>query len=110
MEKSDLVGEAVARIGVSWTNATGTVDAIFGAVAAVLVRPEQVRMAGFGPFATRDWSTRGAPNPRTGDRVATAASTASTFKPTKVLRGAVNGSATPCSESNGWRGRDRVRC
>ena len=94
MKKSELVGEVVARTGLSRTDAAGAVDAVFEAVTEALRRREDVRVAGFGQFATRARPARTARNPRTGEPVAVAASTAPTFKSARALRDTVNGGAS----------------
>ena len=90
MNKSEIVGEVAARTGLSRTEAGGAVDAVFEAVAEALGRREEVRIAGFGQFATRSRPARTARNPRTGEPVAVGASTAPTFKPARALRETVN--------------------
>ena len=94
MNKSDIVGEVAARTGLNRTDAAGAVAAVFEAVTEALGRREEVRIAGFGQFATRSRPARTARNPRTGEPVAVAASTGPTFKPARVLREAVNAGVT----------------
>ena len=69
-------------------------DAVFEAVIEALARREQVRIAGFGLFATRCRLARAGRNPRTGEPVAVAASTAPTFKPARALRETVDSGAS----------------
>ena len=66
------------------------VDAAFAAIAEALARGEDVRIAGFGTFGTRNRPARTGRNPRTGESLNIAASTAPTFKPGKPLKDAVN--------------------
>lgn len=95
MNKSDIVGEVAARTGLSRTDAAGAVNAVFTAITEALGQQEEVRVAGFGLFATRSRPARTARNPRTGESVAVAASTVPTFKPAKALREAVHADVTP---------------
>lgn len=90
MRKSDIAARVVDRTGMSRADAAGAVDAVFEAVAEALARREQVRIAGFGLFTTRSRAARAGRNPRTGEPVAVAASTAPTFRPARALREAVN--------------------
>ena len=56
MKKSDIAAQVADRTGLSRTDAAGAVDAVdavFEAVIEALARREQVRIAGFGLFATR---------------------------------------------------------
>ena len=94
MKKSDIAAQVADRTGLSRTDAAGAVDAVFEAVIEALARREQVRIAGFGLFATRYRPARAGRNPRTGEPVAVAASTAPTFKPASALRETVNGGAS----------------
>jgi len=63
---------------------------VFEAIAEALARGEDVRIAGFGTFGTRSRPARTGRNPRTGESLEIAASTAPTFKAGKPLRDAVN--------------------
>ena len=94
MNKSELVGDVAAGTGLSRPDAASAVDAVFEAVTEALARREEIRVAGFGQFATRSRSARSARNPRTGEPVAVAASTAPTFKSASALRDAVNSGAS----------------
>ena len=67
MEKSDIAAQVADRSGLSRTDATGAVDAVFEAVIEALARREQVRIAGFGLFATRCRPARAGRNPRMGE-------------------------------------------
>ena len=69
------------------------VAAVFAAVGDSLAKGEPVSIAGFGTFTTRSRPARQVRNPRTGEAIAIAASTALAFKPGKALRDAVNAGA-----------------
>ena len=94
MKKSDIAAQVADRSGLSRTDATGAVDAVFEAVIEALARREQVRIAGFGLFATRCRPARAGRNPRMGELVAVAASTAPTFKSARALRETVDSGAS----------------
>ena len=95
VNKSDIAGRVAGRAGVGRSAAGDAVDAVFEAIAEALARGEDVRVAGFGTFGTRSRPARTGRNPRTGESLNIAASTASTFKAGKPLRDAVNaGSAS----------------
>ena len=55
----------------------------------LLVR-DTVTIAGYGAFSTKSRPARTGRNPRTGESIAIAASTAPSFKPAKAHRDAVN--------------------
>ena len=90
VKKSDITGRVAGRTGVGRLAAGDAVDAVFEAIAEALARGEDVRIAGFGTFGTRSRPARTGRNPRTGESLNIAASTAPTFKAGKPLKGAVN--------------------
>ena len=90
VNKSDIAGRVAGRAGVERSAAGEAVDAVFEATAEALARGEDVRVAGFGTFGTRSRPARTGRNPRTGESLNIAASTAPTFKPGKPLWDAVN--------------------
>ena len=70
--------------------AGNAVDAVFEAVGEALANGEEVRIAGFGTFGTRNRPARTGRNPQTGESLSIPASTAPAFKPGKTLKDAVN--------------------
>ena len=72
--------------------ATGWAQSRIGpAIAASLAKGEDVRLAGFGAFETRERAARTGRNPQTGEEIAIAASTSVGFKAAAQLKRAVNG-------------------
>ena len=90
MKKSDIAGRVADRIGLSQSAAGNAVDAVFEAVGEALANGEEVRIAGFGTFGTRNRPARTGRNPQTGESLSIPASTAPAFKPGKALKDAVN--------------------
>ena len=90
MKKADVAGRMVDRTGLSRAAAGNPVDAVFEAVGEAFARKEDVRVVGFGRFTTRNRPACTGRNPRTGEGLSIAASTAPAFKPGKALRDAVN--------------------
>ena len=90
MSKSEIAGRVADRIGLSRSAAGDAVDAVFEAVGEALANGEEVRIVGFGTFGTRNRPARTGRNPRTGESLPIAASTAPVFKPGKALKDAVN--------------------
>ncbi len=87
MKKSDIAGRVADRTGLSRSAAGEAVDAVFEALA----NGQEVRIASFGTFGTRNRPARTGRNPRTGESLSIPASTAPMFKAGKGLRDAVNG-------------------
>ena len=90
MNKSDLVRHIAEETGQTRSAAEAAVNAMLSGIAGSLARGEAVSLPGFGTFGTRSRPARTGRNPRTGESVEIAASTAPTFKAGKPLRDAVN--------------------
>ena len=65
-------------------------DVVFEVIGEALARGEDVQIVEFGAFGTTSRSARMERNPRPGESLTIAASTAPTFKANKSLRDAVN--------------------
>ena len=90
MNKSEIAGRVADRTGVGRSAAGDAVDAVFEAIGEALTRGEDARIVGFGTFGARSRPARTRRNPRSGESLNIAASTAPTFKPSKPLKDAVN--------------------
>ena len=84
MNKSQIADRLAGRMGLSRSAAAGAVD-------AALAEHEEVRIAGFGTFATKHRPARTGRNPRSGEAVSIPASVAPAFRAGKALKDAVNG-------------------
>ena len=83
MNKSDLAARVANQTSMSSSGANAAVNAAFSAI------------AGVGTFSTNSHPARKGRNPRTGETIAIADSTAPSFKAGKTLREAVNGPTLP---------------
>ena len=93
MNKAELAERMAERTGMSKAVARDAVDGVFAVIGEALADGEEVRIAGFGNFGTRNRPARTGRNPRTGGTVSIAASTSPTFKAGKTLKDAVNAGA-----------------
>ena len=91
MNKSELGSQVASQFSLTRATADNLVSAVFSAISETLAREENVTIAGFGTFSTNRRAARKGRNPRTGESIDIAASTAPSFKPGKMLRDAVNG-------------------
>ena len=89
MNKRELAAQVAARTSLSQSDADAAMRAVFSAIADALASGETVTIAGFGAFSTRSRPARPGRNPRTGETITVAASTAPSFKAGKTLRDAV---------------------
>ncbi len=90
MNKMDLIAAVAEETDLSKAKASEVVDAVFGAIEKSLKQKVEVRLVGFGTFATVDREATKGRNPRTGDEIDIPASTAVRFKAGKTLKDAVN--------------------
>ena len=90
MNKRQLADGIAARTGMGKPAALEAVDAVFAEIGEALARGDEVRILGFGAFVTKSRPARSARNPRTGETIQIAASTAPAFKAGKPLKDAVN--------------------
>ena len=66
------------------------VDAVLGAIGKALKEDQEVRLVGFGTFATARRKGGTGRNPRTGQEIEIPASVSVKFKAGKILKDAVN--------------------
>ncbi len=69
-------------------------DLVFEIMAESLERGEKVKISGFGNFTVRQKRARRGRNPKTGEEVQILARRVVTFKPSPILRKAVNKGGT----------------
>ena len=94
MNRTELGERLAVRTGMTKAAAKDAVDGMFEVIGEALANGEDVRILGFGTFATRERPARTARNPRTGENVSVPASTVPVFKPGRPLRNAVSGGAS----------------
>ena len=70
-------------------DAKATVDFVFNSIKNALVQGEEVRIAGFGIFATKDTEARKGRNPQTGEELDIPASKKVSFRVASALKDAV---------------------
>jgi DNA-binding protein HU-beta len=90
VNKMDLIAAVAEQTELSRTKATEVVDAVFSAIEGALRKQEEVRLVGFGTFATAQRRAGTGRNPRTGAEMEIPASTTVRFKVGKGLKEAVN--------------------
>ncbi|WP_207458541.1 HU family DNA-binding protein [Azospirillum sp. SYSU D00513] len=90
MNKNDLVAHVADTSGLSKTDATKAVDAVFEGISDSLKKGDEVRLVGFGTFAVAERAASEGRNPRTGEKITIPASKQPKFKPGKTLKDALN--------------------
>ena len=67
MNKMDLIAAVADQTDLSRAKAAEVVDAMFDAIEAALKKKDEVRLVGFGTFATAERKAATGRNPRTGE-------------------------------------------
>lgn len=91
MTKADLAQKLHESMGVSKKDATSHVEELLDLIKNTLESGEQVKISGFGVFESKQKSARRGRNPQTGEAITIEARKVLTFKPSTVLRDAING-------------------
>jgi DNA-binding protein HU-beta len=91
MNKSEFTTQVAERSGITKTQASKVVDAIFGAndgiIAKALKKGDKLSLTGFGTFGVSKRAARTGRNPRTGKPIQIAASKSASFRAGKTLKG-----------------------
>jgi DNA-binding protein HU-beta len=85
----ELIAAVAEETDLSRAKATEVVESVFGTIERALKGKDDVRLVGFGTFATAERKAGTGRNPRTGETMEIAASTTVRFKPGKSLKDAV---------------------
>ena len=98
MTKADIVETIYERVGFSKKESAELVETIFEVIKEALVNGEKVKFSGFGNFIVREKNARKGRNPQTGEEIQLAARRVLTFKPSLVLKNALNEGGTSATE------------
>ena len=91
MTKADIAQIIYARIGgFSKKESIDLVDLVFETMKETLGRGEKIKISGFGNFVLRDKRQRQGRNPQTGDPIMITERRVLSFKPSQILKNALN--------------------
>jgi len=90
MNKNELIGAVASTAGISKTQASDAVEAVFGSISKELSSGGEVRLVGFGTFMVANRKATTGRNPRTGEAIQIAASKQPKFRAGKSLKESVN--------------------
>ncbi|MCB9759152.1 MAG: integration host factor subunit alpha [Alphaproteobacteria bacterium] len=90
MTKADLVERVYDNVGFSKKEATEVVETVFDTMKEVLSRGEKIKLSGFGNFVVREKAARKGRNPQTNETIMISSRRVLTFKPSQVLKSALN--------------------
>ena len=80
-----------ASTGLTKKESAELMEAVFTAIKTTLESGEKLKIAGFGNFEIKQKADRRGRNPQTGETITIGARRVLTFKPSSLLRQAVNG-------------------
>ena len=90
MTKADIIETVYEKIGFSKKESAEIVELVFNTMKQTLERGEKIKISGFGNFVIRDKKPRIGRNPQTGEEIEISARKVLTFKPSQVLKNALN--------------------
>lgn len=90
MTKADIV-ERIAKVnGFSRTESIELVESVLDIIKDTLADGETLKVSGFGSFVVKEKNNRRGRNPQTGETITIEARRVLTFKPSMMLKEAVN--------------------
>lgn len=90
MTKAELVEKVYEKAGVAKKYSTALVELVFDIMKTTLESGENLKISGFGNFEVRKKADRKGRNPQTGEEITICARQVLTFKPSSVLKSAIN--------------------
>ena len=90
MTKADLVEAVHTKVGFSKKESADIVEMVFDTMKETLESGQKIKISGFGNFEVRDKRSRVGRNPQTGDVIEISARRVLAFKPSQVLKLALN--------------------
>ncbi|MBR5998371.1 MAG: integration host factor subunit alpha [Deltaproteobacteria bacterium] len=90
MTKADIVDQVYVKTGLSKKESADIVEKVFELVKETVAKGEKIKIAGFGNFVVKEKSTRRGRNPQTGEEIEISSRRILTFKPSQILKSAIN--------------------
>ena len=90
LTRADLAESLHKNVGLSKAESSKLVESILDHMSNALAKGENVKISGFGSFLLRDKGARVGRNPKTGVEVPIEPRTVLTFRPSQLLREAIN--------------------
>lgn len=90
MTKADIVEKVANKIGFTKKESQDLVESVFNLLKSTLESGENIKISGFGKFEVKQKKDRRGRNPQTGESITIEARRILSFKPSTLLRTAVN--------------------
>ncbi len=109
MTKADIIEGVYEKVGFSKKESAEIVELVFDTLKETLERGDKIKISGFGNFQVRYKKARVGRNPQTGKEIEISARRVLTFRPSQVLKAALNnGEYMPAVAPNGATGAERA--
>lgn len=95
MTKAEIIENVYSKIGFSKKESSDIVELVFDTMRKTLEKGEKIKISGFGNFVVRQKRPRIGRNPQTGEQIEISARKVLTFRPSQVLKAALNKGAVP---------------
>lgn len=95
MTKADIIEQIYEKVGFSKKESSEIVELVFDTIKETLEKGEKIKISGFGNFVVRAKRPRVGRNPQTGEEIEISARRVLTFRPSQVLKQALNKSELP---------------
>ena len=103
MTKADIIESVYEKVGFSKKDSAEIVELVFDTVKETLERGDKIKISGFGNFQVRHKKARIGRNPQTGKEIEISARRVLTFRPSQVLKSALN-NGQPAASGEGQQG------
>lgn len=90
MTKADIFEKVSTNLGLSKKDSAELVESVFSLMKSTLKSGETLKISGFGSFVVKQKADRRGRNPQTGEFITIEARRILSFKPSNVLRDAIN--------------------
>jgi integration host factor subunit alpha len=90
LTKAEFVETVYSKVGLSRRDSSEVVELLFECIKETLAQGTSVKISGFGNFVERKKGARVGRNPQTGHDIEISARRVLTFKPSQVLKDALN--------------------
>ena len=93
MTKAEIIEQIYEKVGFSKKESAEIVEMVFDTMKETLEKGEKIKISGFGNFVVRQKRPRIGRNPQTGEEIEISSRRVLTFRPSQVLKSALNSGA-----------------
>jgi integration host factor subunit alpha len=90
MTRADIAERIQAGTGLTRRESVEMMEEVFSIIKSTLEQGEQLKISGFGNFVVKQKNDRRGRNPQTGETITISSRRIVTFKPSALLRQAIN--------------------